>query len=89
MIHTFWNAIGHFSNNTQRPDFVEIKQLHRPDLFKLLTDEKVIKYYNLKSLNCEKDAEKYIEWFNCRYIDNLGIRWGIVLKGTRNIEFAF
>lgn len=71
--------------HSERLDFLEIKQIHRPDLFKLLTDEMVIKYYNLKSLTCEEDAQKYIDWFYCRYHDNLGIRWGLALKGTRNI----
>lgn len=71
--------------HSERLDLVEIKQIHRPDLFKLLTDEMVVKYYNLKSPGCEEDTQKYIDWFNERYINSLGIRWGLALKGTPNI----
>jgi [ribosomal protein S5]-alanine N-acetyltransferase len=71
--------------NTERLDLIEIKQSHLGDLYKLFEDENVTRYYNLLPLKNEQEAQKYIDWFQTRFKDKLGIRWGIAIKGQQNI----
>lgn len=71
--------------HTDRLNLIEIKQEHLNDLFKLFGDEHVTKFYNVKTFDQEQDGQKYIDWFISRYKDRLGIRWGIALKGKREI----
>lgn len=70
---------------TERLDLIEINQKHLTDLFKLFNDENVTEFYNIKTLTEEKDAQKYLDWFQSRFHDKLGIRWGIALKGKTEI----
>ena len=70
---------------TGRLDLIEIKQIHLRDLFKLFGNDSVTEYYNMKTLEEEKEAQKLIDWFQSRFKDKLGIRWGISLKGENNI----
>ncbi len=51
----------------------------------MFSDEKVIKFYNLLPLKDEQEAQKSIDWFQNRFKDKLGIRWGIAIKGQQNI----
>ena len=71
--------------HTDRLDLVEITQSHLGDIYKLFGDENVTRFYNLLPLKCEQDAEKIIDWFQSHFKDQLGIRWGIALKGQQNI----
>jgi ribosomal-protein-alanine N-acetyltransferase len=71
--------------NTDRLDLIEIKQSHLGDLYKLFEDENVTRYYNLLPLKNEQEAQKYIDWFQTRFKDKLGIRWGIAIKGQHYI----
>ena len=71
--------------NTDRLDLVEIKQSHLGDLYKLFTNENVTRFYNLLPLKNEQEAQKSIDWFQTRFKDKLGIRWGIAIKGQENI----
>jgi [ribosomal protein S5]-alanine N-acetyltransferase len=71
--------------NTDRLDLVEIKQSHLGDLYKLFSDENVTRFYNLLPLKNEQEAQKSIDWFQTRFKDKLGIRWGIAFKGQQNI----
>jgi [ribosomal protein S5]-alanine N-acetyltransferase len=71
--------------HTDRLDLVEIKQIHLRDLYKLFGDENVTRFYNLLPLANEQDAQKSIDWFQSRFKDKSGIRWGIALKGQQNI----
>jgi len=71
--------------HTLRLDLIEIKQKHLKDLFKLFGDEKVTKFYNLLTLKNEHEAQKTIDHFQDRFKNQLGIRWGIALKGQENI----
>jgi ribosomal-protein-alanine N-acetyltransferase len=57
---------------------------HSSDLLKIFGDERVMEYYNLIPLKTISDAEKIILHFQKKYSDGIGIRWGIVLKGTEN-----
>jgi ribosomal-protein-alanine N-acetyltransferase len=70
---------------TDRLDLVEIKQSHLADLYKLFGDENVTRFYNLLPLTNEQEAQKSIDWFQSRFKDKLGIRWGIAIKGQQNI----
>jgi ribosomal-protein-alanine N-acetyltransferase len=70
---------------TDRLDLVEIKQSHLADLYKLFSDENVTRFYNLLPLTNEQEAQKSIDWFQSRFKDKLGIRWGIAIKGQKNI----
>jgi len=71
--------------NSDRLSFIEIKQEHLTDLFKLFGDNNVTKYYNLKTFETEQDGQKFIDWYQKRFIEKLAIRWGIALKGNNNI----
>jgi [ribosomal protein S5]-alanine N-acetyltransferase len=71
--------------NTRRLDLIEIKQSHLGDLYKLFSDENVTKFYNLLPLKNQQEAQKSIEWFQNRFREKSGIRWGIALKGQQNI----
>ncbi len=70
---------------TNRLDLIEIQQFHFPDLFKLFGDKDVTQYYNIKTLTEENEAQKILDWFQARFKDKLGIRWGIALKGKNEI----
>ncbi len=70
---------------TERLDLIEINQNHLTDLFNLFSDEDVTEFYNIKTLNEETDAQKYLDWFQSRFYDKLGIRWGIALEGRTEI----
>ena len=73
------------SLHTKRLDLIEIKQEHLGDIFKLFGDRKVTRFYNIVTLVEEKEAQKLIDWFQHRFTEKSGIRWGIALKGERNI----
>jgi ribosomal-protein-alanine N-acetyltransferase len=70
---------------TDRLTLVEIGQEHLGDIFKLFSDTRVTQFYNVVTLTKESEAQKIIDWFQNRYIENAGIRWGISLKGHDNI----
>ena len=71
--------------NTERLNLIEITQAHLNDYYKLFSDERVVKYYNIIPLRDEHEAQKYLGWFESRFKEKLGIRWGIALKGEKNI----
>lgn len=71
--------------HTPRLDLVELSHAHVPDLFKLFTDPRVTEFYNVIPLKEEADAEKIIELLAGRYRERSGIRWGIALKGQKEI----
>lgn len=70
---------------TSRLDLIEIKQDHLPDLFELFSDENVTRYYNIKTLTEENEAQKFVDWFQSRFKDKLSVRWGIALKSEKKI----
>ena len=70
---------------TDRLDLVEIKQCHLEDILNLFGDENVTRFYNLLPFKSEQDAQKFIDWYQNRFKDNLGFRLGILLKGKMNI----
>ncbi|MEO6948218.1 MAG: GNAT family protein [Ginsengibacter sp.] len=71
--------------HTARLDLIEISQEHLEDIFHLFRDSSVTKFYNVITLHKEEEAQKYIDWFRSRFAENTGIRWGVALKGQKNI----
>lgn len=70
---------------TERLNLIEIKQSHLGDYYKLFSDERVTRYYNIIPFSEKQEAQKYIDWFTNRFKEKQGIRWGIALKGKENI----
>ena len=73
------------SLQTKRLNLIEIKQTHLDNIFKLFSDSKVTSFYNVVTLTKKEEAQKFIDWFQNRYAEKAGIRWGISLKGQDNI----
>lgn len=71
--------------HTERLSLIEIQQGHLSDIFKLFGDEEVTQFYNLLPLKEKQEGQKLLDWFQSRYQESLGIRWGIALKGKSNI----
>ena len=71
--------------HTDRLDLIEINQSHLADLYKLFGDENVTRFYNLFPLKTEQEAQKTVDWFQTRFKEKLGIRWGIAIKGRQTI----
>ena len=70
---------------TNRLDLVEIEQKHLSDLFELFSNNDVTRYYNIETLTKKNEAQKLIDWFQTRFKEKLGIRWGIALKDESKI----
>ena len=71
--------------NSERLDFIEIKEEHLDDLFRLFSDPEVVKFYNLLPFENPIEGMEFINWYKSRYNEGLAIRWGIALKGEQNI----
>ncbi len=70
---------------TDRLDLVEIRQSHLKDLFHVFGDDQVTQYYNIKTFAKEEEGQPLLDWFQSRFEEKLGIRWGIALKGEKEI----
>lgn len=70
---------------TERLNLVEIQQEHLNDIFLLFGDDKVTQYYNIKTFQKPQDGQIYLDWFQNRFKEHAGIRWGIQLKGEEGI----
>lgn len=70
---------------TPRLHLVEIEHLHQPDLFYLLTDKRVTRYYHVIPLNEVADVRPVIDLFRKRFNDKEGIRWGIALENKTEL----
>ena len=70
---------------TSRLDLIEIKQENLTDIFELFNDAKVTKFYNIATLANVGEAQRIIDWFQTRFKEKSGIRWGISLKGNKKI----
>ena len=80
MKKTFENKSDNFPCfRSKRLELVEINQSHLSDYYEIFKDEGTAKYYNIIPFKKKEDAQKYIDWFQSRYKENLGIRWGIKL----------
>lgn len=70
---------------TKRLELIEITDEHLIDLYNLFSDEDVIRFYNLGKYTDLSDGQKFVDWYKNRYRDGLAIRWGIALKGKKDI----
>lgn len=70
---------------TPRLHLVEIEHLHQPDLFYLLTDKRVTRYYHVIPLSEVADVRPVIDLFKKRFNDKEGIRWGIALENKTEL----
>lgn len=70
---------------TKRLNLIEIQQEHLKDIFSLFGDDKVTKFYNIKTLQKPQDGQVYLDWFQKRFKEQAGIRWGIQLKNEEGI----
>lgn len=55
------------------------------DVFTIFSNEQVIEYYDLGALTQVSQALSLIKFFNSRYNDNTGVRWGIRLKESKKL----
>ena len=69
--------------HTARLELVAIEPSHIQAMYMLLTDERVTEYFPVISIAGVEDIVPVIENFNTQYRQRKGIRWGIVLKETR------
>lgn len=54
-------------------------------VFDLFSDEAVIEYYDLEAFEEPNQATKLISFFNSRFEENIGIRWGVFLKESNQL----
>lgn len=66
--------------STPRLHLIEIEHSHQPDLFYLLTDKRVTRYYHVIPLSEVASVRPVIDLFKKRFSDKQGIRWGIALE---------
>lgn len=62
-----------------------MQQKYLTDLFLLSGDDNVTRYYNIKTFLKPEDGQIYLDWFRNRFTERAGIRWGIRLKGKKNL----
>lgn len=83
MMHVFFDIFP--TLHTERLDLIELTQDHLKDVYRLFTDKRVTKYYDVIPLSEEADAQKILDILSARYKNKAGIRWGIALKGHKGI----
>ena len=54
------------------------------NIFKLFSNEQVVKYYDLEAFKEQSQATSLINLFNSRFDEENGIRWAIKLKETND-----
>ncbi|MCF6405430.1 GNAT family N-acetyltransferase [Chitinophaga filiformis] len=70
---------------TPHLELVQITEKHAQDLFKILCDKQVSRYYNLLPPDDENDCQRLIDYFRERFKSKAGIRWGIQLNDNNGI----
>lgn len=71
--------------HTERLDLIEVTSSYTADLFTLVTDARVSRFFNVMHATQEGDLLQVVERLRKMYADRTGIRWGIQLKGSNNI----
>lgn len=67
---------------TKRLHLREIRLKDDQDLFAVLSDPEVTKYYGMEPLKTKQGAVQEIEWYQKIFREKSGIRWGISLRDT-------
>ena len=55
---------------TERLNLIEIKQSGLNDYYKLFSDERVARFYNIIPFKEEIEAQKYLYWFSNQFKEN-------------------
>jgi ribosomal-protein-alanine N-acetyltransferase len=71
--------------STPRLHLIEIEHAHQPDLFYLLTDKRVTRYYHVMPLLEVAEVRKVIDFLKQRFQNKEGIRWGIALDNKTEL----
>lgn len=71
--------------NTNRLNLVEIDQTYASDILNLYSNKDVTRFYNLLPIKSIEESSKVIEYFKDIYSSNLGVRWGLILKGRNEL----
>lgn len=70
---------------TKRFDLIEINDSHLENIFELYSDQRVTKYFDLIPLKNKSEAQREVDFYRKRFMDNIGIRWGIAFKNKTEI----
>ena len=70
---------------TERLELIEINKNHLDDIYNIFNDDRVTKFYNIKTFTKVEDAQIYLDWFINRFKDGLGVRWGIQRRGETKL----
>lgn len=70
---------------TDRFQLIQINSTHVNNIFDLYSDKKVTKYFDLLAFETLKESEETIHFYEHRYLNNEGIRWGIAFKESSEI----
>lgn len=71
--------------STPRLYLVQLTPKDEGDVFKIFSDNKVIKYYDLGVLQQSSQALSLINFYNSRFQNGTGVRWGIRLKESNRL----
>lgn len=67
--------------HTRRLTMVPLDETHLDALYCLFGDEEITRYTHIETFNAESSARRYLEWTRERFKEEIGIHWGITLKG--------
>lgn len=70
---------------TQRLLLREVHLEDDQDLFAILSDEEVTKYYGIEPFRTKQEALKEIGWYHNLFHSKSGIRWGISFRQQRQL----
>ena len=71
--------------STSRLKLVRLTADDANEVFTIFSNEQVVEHYDLGALQQVSQALSLINFFNSRYVDNTGIRWGIRLKESNRL----
>lgn len=67
---------------SERLMLVEIKEEHSDDIFRIFSNNEVLKYYGMSPFTQVDQAQNIIKSFSKNFMEKRSVRWGIVLKDT-------
>ena len=70
---------------TERLKLREIKKEDAAGIFACFSNDNVTRYYGQETLQNIEGAEKFVDFFSKNFNEKRGIRWGIELKGEKEI----
>lgn len=83
---TRWRDLMRFPRlKTTRLLLREVMQSDADDLYAILSDPEVTKYYGMEPLPSKEGAQREIDWYQKQYRTRSGIRWAIALHRNRQL----